>query len=438
MRSEVGIITRTGVWKGPTKVRFAARACIALGGGSAIFQGLCAAGQLFCRRRPAIDVVSIGLPVGVGMVLLAAARCLRTPQRGSEETTLGPAGARPGTVEPDPEIAYSIIVPVYNRPGDVAALLERLSGFAEKWAPLGRGEIVVVDDGSTDGTCDVVRSWIARNPIETRVISQKNMGSAGARNTGFASARGAMGVSIDSDSLPDEDWLPNLLHKVRPDEAAAVFGAVRSDRRARMPMEVSPAGIEFITASFAMPVGRFFECGGFFPGFNGQFRDDTDFLLSARRAGVSTLQANDAVVWHPIRRFATLKAVWRASVAHRFDVLLVARHGEAATPFVSSILLGGSWWGNFPTSCVLLGALWVFLFSTASRLGGHRSVSLLEQGMGWAALLLAFVALSLLGVLYHRVPFKDVPRYVGSVAAYVAGATTGRIMGSLRYGFALL
>jgi len=426
------------------KLRFLGRASIAVGIGAAGFQALCSAGQVVARRPVRVDVKSVALPVLAGVLCLVAGkfglRGRRVELPESLWRTAGPL-SNAGPIEETAasgRIAYSIIVPVYNRPGDIAALMRRLNEHWETWKSLGRGEVVIVDDGSTDDTAAVARSCAKGSAFETTVITQPNAGSSGARNAGFMHARGVIGVSIDSDCLPCEEWLPNLLRHVDSKKRVVAFGAVTSDRRARMPAEVTPAGIEFITASFAVPVDLYWEIGGFFGAFNGQFRDDTDFVLSARRAGITTVQVNDAVVWHPIRAFATLKGVWRTSLAHRYDALLAVRHGEAAIPFVSNILLGGGLWGNFPTSCLLYGAIDVLAVSLVAMRIARPSLPLEDQLSGWLGLVLVPFLVGAFGVVYHEVPAGEVPRYVASVATYMVGATAGRMRGSIERGIALL
>lgn len=422
------------------RARFAGRACIALGAGAAVFQGLCAFGQMLTKGAPRIEVTPVVLPVIAGCALLLSARDRFAGRRspGGEPAESGGGNVRQQADAPRP-FAYSIVIPVYNRPQDVEALLAKLNDLAHRWAPLGRAEIIVVDDGSTDDTADVAKRCAQQSLIEMRVITQENGGSAVSRNTGFAHARGEIGVSIDSDCVPSDDWLPNLLRDVRVGEKLAAFGTVRSDRRARFPMEVSPAGAGFVTASFAIPLDVFAQLGGgFFAGFNGQVRDDTDFVLSCRRAGVATVTSRDALVWHPIRRFETMNAVWRMSLGHRFDVLLAERHGEAALPFISNVFLGGGWWGNFPTSCVVFGAVWVALTSLLSKAIGAPGISFRAQGLGWAGIALGVFSLGSLGVVYHRVPWRDVPKYLASTLTYVAGATAGRALGIKAYRLVLL
>ena len=92
----------------------------------------------------------------------------------------------------------SVVIPAYNDEGFLAATIE--SVLAQTYRPL---EVVVVDDGSSDGTVALARSF--GDPV--RVVEQENKGPAGARNTGFAAARGSIIALLDADDL----WMPKRL-----------------------------------------------------------------------------------------------------------------------------------------------------------------------------------------------------------------------------------
>ncbi len=95
----------------------------------------------------------------------------------------------------------SIVVPAYN----VAATIgETLSSLLSQTFP--DFELIVVDDGSSDGTVAVVRSF---TDSRIRLICQKNRGLAGAHNTGIAAARGDYIGFCDADDL----WLPEKLER---------------------------------------------------------------------------------------------------------------------------------------------------------------------------------------------------------------------------------
>jgi glycosyltransferase involved in cell wall biosynthesis len=92
----------------------------------------------------------------------------------------------------------SILIPAFNAQRWIAETLH--SAVAQTWRPI---EIIVVDDGSTDGTEDVVRQFESAG---VRLIQQSNQGAAIARNTAFAASRGEFIQWLDADDLlaPDK------------------------------------------------------------------------------------------------------------------------------------------------------------------------------------------------------------------------------------------
>ena len=93
--------------------------------------------------------------------------------------------------------AVSVIIPSYNCEPFLAEAIE--SVFAQTYRPK---EVIVVDDGSTDQTAAIARSY-----KEVQYIYQANQGPAIARNNGIATARGDFIAFIDHDDM----WLPNKL-----------------------------------------------------------------------------------------------------------------------------------------------------------------------------------------------------------------------------------
>jgi len=100
----------------------------------------------------------------------------------------------------------SVIIPTYNHATFLAGALE--SVFAQTSHPR---EVVVVDDGSTDGTPDVLQAYEGR----IRVLTQSNRGVAAARNAGAALASGDLLAFLDA----DDAWLP-----VKLERQVACFG----------------------------------------------------------------------------------------------------------------------------------------------------------------------------------------------------------------------
>ena len=94
----------------------------------------------------------------------------------------------------------SVIIPTYNRKHSLSRTLD--SVLAQSFQPF---EIIVIDDGSTDGTAD----WLKSNYVSIKSISQSNQGVSSARNIGIKQAEGDWIALLDS----DDEWLPDKLAK---------------------------------------------------------------------------------------------------------------------------------------------------------------------------------------------------------------------------------
>jgi glycosyl transferase family 2 len=95
----------------------------------------------------------------------------------------------------------SVVVPLYNKAPTIQRTLDSILGqtFADF-------ELIVVDDGSTDGGAEVVEG--CRDP-RVRLIRQSNAGPGAARNRALAEANGQYAAFLDA----DDEWLPQFLHK---------------------------------------------------------------------------------------------------------------------------------------------------------------------------------------------------------------------------------
>jgi glycosyltransferase involved in cell wall biosynthesis len=103
------------------------------------------------------------------------------------------------------KLFVSVVIPTYNRAQQAAAALE--SVLAQTYSEL---EVIVVDDGSTDGTPEIIRKLVSRQADDgksTRYFLQANQGPSVARNKGIEQARGEWIAFLDSDDV----WLPEKL-----------------------------------------------------------------------------------------------------------------------------------------------------------------------------------------------------------------------------------
>jgi glycosyltransferase involved in cell wall biosynthesis len=99
-------------------------------------------------------------------------------------------------------ICVSVIIPAYNASATIGRALEALSrqNYSQAF------EVIVVDDGSGDNTADIVNSFTS-----VRFVRQENAGPASARNHGAKLARGEFLAFTDSDCIPHEDWISQLM-----------------------------------------------------------------------------------------------------------------------------------------------------------------------------------------------------------------------------------
>ncbi|MFB9733523.1 glycosyltransferase family 2 protein [Ornithinimicrobium kibberense] len=100
---------------------------------------------------------------------------------------------------------FTVFIPSYNREKTLPRLFRSLG--AQSFTDF---EVVFVDDGSTDGTRQVVDEWRDKLKQPVRYLYQPNMGKPSARNAGVAMARGFMFKTVDSDDILDADGLRRL------------------------------------------------------------------------------------------------------------------------------------------------------------------------------------------------------------------------------------
>ena len=210
------------------------------------------------------------------------------------------------------QLPVSVIIPSYNRKGELERLLAALSG---QTLPCDRFEVIVIDDGSNDGT----REWLAEHAsgfgFSFAWFAQERQGPGSARNLGMKHAAGGIFAFIDTDCIPQPDWLEQLIKPFAADGVGAVGGREIINERDPLLMRcfhylmtapLTTGGMRgkegkrlarFYPRTFNMAISRkAYEAAG---GFRKMYHaEDIELSFRIRQAGFELLYEGRAQVYH--------------------------------------------------------------------------------------------------------------------------------------------
>ncbi len=122
--------------------------------------------------------------------------------------------------------AFSVVIPMKNEEGNVQLLLDGLAQACAPWPH----EVIVVDDGSTDRTPEIVRENHARNPDVRLIRHARSGGQSAAVHSGVLQARAPLICTLDGDGQNPPAEVPHLLAPLLAPEAPADLGLVAGQR----------------------------------------------------------------------------------------------------------------------------------------------------------------------------------------------------------------
>lgn len=259
--------------------------------------------------------------------------------------------------------AVSVVIPTYRRPD----LLQRcLEALLKQTLDRSRYEVIVVDDGQTEDTRELVERLAATTQGRPRLRYLRPLGTRGpaaARNRGWHAAEGEVVAFTDDDTLPDPDWLNQGLIAMGRDRCA-VRGAVRvpvegpltDHGRMTRGLEVA----EFVTANCFVRHGALRAVDGFDERFQRAWREDSDLHFKLLKAYGEVPRAERAVVLHPVRP-APFGISLRQQANMMFDALLFKKHPELYRSKVGRLRAPWSYYA------IVLGSLAVPLCALAGR-----------------------------------------------------------------------
>ncbi|RPE41624.1 cellulose synthase/poly-beta-1,6-N-acetylglucosamine synthase-like glycosyltransferase [Streptomyces sp. Ag109_O5-1] len=251
-------------------------------------------------------VVGIAVMSRFGMMLLIARRHYR--QRNKRRFSWGPEVTRP----------VSVIVPAYNEKECIANTLESL---AQSTHPI---EIIVVDDGSTDGTSEIARAAADKLGMSNvRVVRQENAGKPAALNNGVRNASYDIVIMMDGDTVFEPDAVYQLVQPFADPEVGAVAGNAKVGNRNTV--IGAWQHIEYVMGfNLDRRMYDLLRCMPTIPGAIGAFRrdavlqvggmsedtlaEDTDITIAMHRAGWRVVYQEHAKAWTEAP--GSLKQLW--------------------------------------------------------------------------------------------------------------------------------
>ncbi|MBL8159544.1 glycosyltransferase [Candidatus Saccharibacteria bacterium] len=125
----------------------------------------------------------------------------------------------------DPDRLISVVVPAWNEEGVIEKTLDSVFGSTHR-----NLDVIVVDDGSSDATLELLRAYERRQP-GLRVLTQPNSGKAVALNAGFAAARSDIVVTMDGDTIFERQTIGVLARRMDEAGIGVVAGVVKVGNR---------------------------------------------------------------------------------------------------------------------------------------------------------------------------------------------------------------
>lgn len=231
------------------------------------------------------------------------------------------------------DLSVSVLIPAYNEARVIAASIRHILASTHR-----KLQVIVIDDGSTDGTSDVVRNAFAGDERVT-LIATENGGKARAVNIGLARADGDIVVALDADTQFEPETISRLVRWFADPAVGAVAGNAKVGNRLNMLTRWQ--ALEYITAqNLERRALATLNCITVVPGAVGAWRreailklggfpsntlaEDQDLTIAVQRAGYTVLFDDQAIAWteapDTIRglarqrfrwAFGTLQCLWK-------------------------------------------------------------------------------------------------------------------------------
>ena len=206
---------------------------------------------------------------------------------------------------------FCVVIPTYNRKPILEKCLKALEHQGFDHSLIAGYEVVVVDDGSTDGTVDWLQASTADFP-HVRLVQQNHQGPAAARNLGVAKATGDTIIFIDSDLVVTDRFLQSHAEALRQGEAdlgndrlftyGRVINTCNFENPTAEPFKVTDFSQAFFATGNVAIARTWLEQAGL---FDTRFQlygwEDLELGVRLKQLGLKLIKCPDAVGyhWHP-------------------------------------------------------------------------------------------------------------------------------------------
>lgn len=278
------------------------------------------------------------------------------------------------------QFSVSIMVPTYNR----AEMLEQaLLSLNELDYPKNKYEVIVVNDGSTDNTKQVVRKTAKKVSYKLRYLFQENKKLSAARNLAIKNAKNQVIVSVDDDMVFPKYWLKKLLAPLKDNKVGAVGGpsiapkfASFFQRAVDHCMTTSFVGTGGMIGTTKKSFVKYYPRGGNMAVkkavldevglFDEKFipAEEIDLDKRIEKAGYKLTLAKDAIVWHMPR--ASLKGFLKQIYSRGIMKIQFTRRYKESFEFLYFMPLIG-----------VLGIIFLIIFSFFSKFLLHSLLFLI-------------------------------------------------------------
>lgn len=222
------------------------------------------------------------------------------------------------------QLLFSVVVPTYNRPEHVGALLRALDA---QTFPRQAFEVILVDDGGPTALDGIAAA--SCGGLQLRLVRQENRGCGPARQWGTELAGGVWLAFTDDDCRPEPHWLSRLAEPLRANPGCAVAGRTRNALANDLCAEASQIVVDFLsawdgdgagfrrfvpTSNVAFPAAEFRAAGGLDTTWSLSGGEDRDLCARWLGAGFRIYYRDSAEVLH--RHHLTVRGFLRQHLSY--------------------------------------------------------------------------------------------------------------------------